>query len=303
MMKFKLIAAALASAMAFTPAFATSVLVINGSGSSTIAAPITAAGFTVIGETFRPGAISDHLSVANDIAEIWVWNDGTFGNTFSPEQPLTAFNAADAAALITFNAAHSKWIMDGLSWRANGNVDEQNFTKNEALALFGAGGGIVLGADDSSGALIVQHVNQVAALFGFDLFGGIYNTDPSTQHFGGSLITTPFAVNPANVVGTATYSEVPNGLQGNGIFLSTVVFGRGIQNFCCGDPGPELGNATFDGILYDHVNHVVTTSIAGAGIDPIPGVPEPATWALMLAGFGIVGAAARRRANVRVSFV
>jgi PEP-CTERM motif len=33
-----------------------------------------------------------------------------------------------------------------------------------------------------------------------------------------------------------------------------------------------------------------------------PGVPEPATWAMMLAGFGLMGIAIRRRSNVRVSF-
>lgn len=32
-----------------------------------------------------------------------------------------------------------------------------------------------------------------------------------------------------------------------------------------------------------------------AGNPPVPGVPEPATWALLLAGFGMVGFAARRR--------
>lgn len=31
-------------------------------------------------------------------------------------------------------------------------------------------------------------------------------------------------------------------------------------------------------------------------------VPEPATWAMMLLGFGAVGAATRRRQNVRISF-
>jgi choice-of-anchor C domain-containing protein len=36
-------------------------------------------------------------------------------------------------------------------------------------------------------------------------------------------------------------------------------------------------------------------SVAGA-------VPEPASWALMIAGFGLVGAAARRRAKVRVTY-
>jgi hypothetical protein len=33
-----------------------------------------------------------------------------------------------------------------------------------------------------------------------------------------------------------------------------------------------------------------------------PAIPEPATWALMLAGFGVVGYSMRRRRNVAVSF-
>ena len=31
------------------------------------------------------------------------------------------------------------------------------------------------------------------------------------------------------------------------------------------------------------------------GIPPVPGVPEPASWAMLIAGFGLVGMAARRR--------
>ena len=34
----------------------------------------------------------------------------------------------------------------------------------------------------------------------------------------------------------------------------------------------------------------------------VAGVPEPAAWALMIAGFGLVGAAARRRQSVRVTY-
>ncbi len=37
------------------------------------------------------------------------------------------------------------------------------------------------------------------------------------------------------------------------------------------------------------------------GIIVEPGVPEPATWAMMIAGFGLVGAAARRRRQTAVS--
>ena len=46
----------------------------------------------------------------------------------------------------------------------------------------------------------------------------------------------------------------------------------------------------------------VTTSASFTVATPAPGVPEPATWALLLSGFGIVGAAARRkRAGIAVA--
>jgi len=35
--------------------------------------------------------------------------------------------------------------------------------------------------------------------------------------------------------------------------------------------------------------------IDGAPIDPTPGIPEPASWAMLITGFGMVGFAARRR--------
>jgi hypothetical protein len=37
--------------------------------------------------------------------------------------------------------------------------------------------------------------------------------------------------------------------------------------------------------------------------DAAPGVPEPASWAMMIAGFGLAGAAARRRLVARARFV
>lgn len=43
---------------------------------------------------------------------------------------------------------------------------------------------------------------------------------------------------------------------------------------------------------------------AGIALDnvSVTAVPEPATWGMMILGFGLIGAAARRRQNVRVSF-
>ena len=275
-------------------AHAQDIVILTGSGTSSLSAPLTGAGFTVINGTLAPGQISS-LITANTIA-VYIWNDGSLGNTGSPANPALAFNAADQAALVAFAATHTGIIMDGLSWRANGNIDEQNFTINEANALATFGGGIVLGADDASGALIVQHVNQVAAWLNYDPWTGIYSTQPANQVFGGSFFTTPNLVNPTNVVGTTTYSEVPNGLQPNGSFLSTALFGFNSVPLPQFGPSPPLGSASFNGTVYQSVNHIVTTNIPGAGIPPIP---EPETYALFAAGLGLMAALSRRRAAKR----
>ena len=60
-------------------------------------------------------------------------------------------------------------------------------------------------------------------------------------------------------------------------------------------------NGTFADGAFGFYNYS-QASVLYAGIqeavlppDPTPGVPEPATWAMLIMGFGIVGAAARRR--------
>jgi hypothetical protein len=276
-------------------AHAADIVILTGSGTSSLDAPLTAAGFNVINGTLAPGQIASRLTAGT--VGVYVWNDGSLGNTGSPVNPALAFNAADQAALVTFATTHSNIIMDGLSWRGNGNVDEKNFSSNEASVLAAAGGGIVLGADDASGALIVQHVNQVASWLNYNLWSGIYSTQPANQVFGGSFFTTPNAVNPTNVVGTTTYSEVPNGLQLNGSFLSTALFGFNSIPLPAFGPAPPLGDATFDGVLYHSVNHIVTTNIVGAGINPA--IPEPETYAMLLAGLGVLTMVARRRPSHR----
>lgn len=268
-----------------------SILVLNGTGASNLVTPLTAAGFNVISDAFNPGVIAGHLSAPNNIKEIWVWNDGTFGNTGSPVDPSRAFNSADLAALHIFNATHDKWIMDGLSWRG-ANTDEMNLDANEAINLANAGGGIVLGADDASGAAIIQHVNQVASSFGFNDFFGVFVTPPSSEQTGGLFLSAPNAVNPINVVGTTTYSELPHGMQPNGIFMSTAIFGIG-TDYCPAYYCGPLPSDTFNGVTYDHVNHLVTTNIPGGGINN-PDVPEPSTMALF-GGMLLLGALRRRR--------
>lgn len=66
------------------------------------------------------------------------------------------------------------------------------------------------------------------------------------------------------LIGSTGYADFSNGLRGVGVFEVVV------------------GNA-------DAAQFVIKT------LTPSPGVPEPAAWAMMLGGFGIVGAAMRRR--------
>ena len=259
---------------------AASVLVLTGSGTSSLDAPLTGAGFTVIHGTLAPGEIAANLD--DSVVAVYVWNDGSLGNTGSAEIPALAFNAADQSALTAFRATHSRFILDGLAWRSNVGADDIALSQNEILALSAAGGGIVLGADDASGALIVQHVNQVASWFGLNLFAGVYSTSSSIQLSGGSLFTTPNAVNPTgldldvHVLGAAPRAAAERHLPRDG----SVRFTEQLRRIRFGSP--PLASDTFAGVTYPSVNHIITTDIPGGGIGtPIPG---PSTLSLSALG-------------------
>ncbi|WP_188764074.1 PEPxxWA-CTERM sorting domain-containing protein, partial [Sandarakinorhabdus glacialis] len=59
----------------------------------------------------------------------------------------------------------------------------------------------------------------------------------------------------------------------------TARFGKGVSNYATG-------------------SHFSLDNFVG---DAVGGVPEPATWGMMIVGFGLVGAAARRRKALAVT--
>ena len=87
----------------------------------------------------------------------------------------------------------------------------------------------------------------------------------------------------------------------------------GIMNptfgFCEAGSVTGLDLAAFDAMGWDldfnilaNSGYQFTTAEAFAAFGVLAPVPEPATWALMIAGFGLVGAAMRRQARVSVAY-
>ncbi|QUY45864.1 putative Ig domain-containing protein [Acaryochloris marina] len=221
----------------------------------------------IVGSLLNPGTIANTLATNDDINQVWIWNDG-FGITSA--NPAFSFTDEDLNALQEFSSEHPNFIFDGLAWRIHSTQDEENLTINQAVNLFDNGGGIVLGTDDSSSSLIVQHVNEVATFFGFETFEGIYSTQNIDLKQGGTLFNSPNPVITTELrSSTTTYSEIPNGEQPNGRFLSTSVFGSPSVPLR-GFGSPPLPNDTFNGVEFANVNHLITSTIPGAGIDPIP---------------------------------
>ena len=89
----RLLAAAAALTTLGSAQAANEILILTGSGSSSLNAPLTGAGFTVINGLLAPGEISGKLT-ANTVG-VYIWNDGSLGGTYSPVNPALAFNAAD----------------------------------------------------------------------------------------------------------------------------------------------------------------------------------------------------------------
>jgi len=104
-------------------------------------------------------------------------------------------------------------------------------------------------------------LNTDEDLFG-NLFSGFYDIDGT---------------------GSSSYTNInPDGFTGN-IWL----IGAKWEDFSNSNSRGGNRNKDYDGFKFDNLK--VTT------IDPVPGVPEPSTWAMMLAGFGLVGYGLRRR--------
>jgi hypothetical protein len=97
-------------------------------------------------------------------------------------------------------------------------------------------------------------------------------------------------------------TQLVDGLVGRGT-------GNSFAAYCSGCTVAQQQQAIDDAAGYWSPNGGTFTgtytlgSATGSGTFTITAVPEPATWALMIGGFGLIGAAARRRrAGMQVTY-
>ncbi|MEP6786540.1 MAG: PEPxxWA-CTERM sorting domain-containing protein [Sphingomonadales bacterium] len=127
--------------------------------------------------------------------------------------------------------------------------------------------------------------------------GSINCTDPVFVAFASAVTNLSFTAVGDNVSGINGVVSVYNGAT---LLGTTNIFGDNVFL-----TPYNVNLASYGAITRIEIT---TTDPAGLGYDDFTfdvsnngGVPEPATWAMMLAGFGVVGAAMRRR-RVTVSF-
>ena len=163
------------------------------------------------------------------------------------------------------------------------------------LAL-GAAGAITGTA--SAADLEFQYLGALPNPFGFPVFveGDWTQADPPVVLADATGDYTDVAANGTDVLyfflfpfPPATFTDVTfySTASGGGFEDGTYVSASGPQIYT----GPESAPVFTPGV-YTLTNGVLTISA----------VPEPATWAMMLTGLGLVGWAARRRRNVRVAY-
>jgi hypothetical protein len=105
------------------------------------------------------------------------------------------------------------------------------------------------------------------------------------------------------IVGTGFFSSNANVTWQ--AFLNNILVGSGSTDLSAGTIVGFSGAGGFDTLRYTDNNagfNAPAFDSVRAQFGDAGAVPEPATWLMMIAGFGLIGAGMRRRQNVAVSF-
>lgn len=174
----------------------------------------------------------------------------------------------------------------------NGGPDFADFDATFNLVANTSGGTVAGGigiAPVTSGTFSFVSATPVtfAGSTGTNFLSGTFNGGAFTALIGGSTASYGNSTPPNTVNFTSSFLDFTEsterglvfGISGINPLISAASFGAGPANFA----GTIVGSFSAD-------------VFAG---NELPVVPEPATWALMIGGFGMVGGAMRRRNTLR----
>lgn len=211
---------------------------------------------------------------------------------------LSLAAGANAAVLFSddFNAATPALTVTSLpNWTVSGNVD---VVAGGTFSIDCDGNCVDLDGTTGPGSLLSNSINFVAGrtvTVSFDVSGN--QRDGSLDNFIASVIFAPANSGMAWLnSGPVGFTETAMLDMLNGTpFIEDIAGGRGFvtysYSFIANTSGAfQLGFGTRSG---DNIGPVLDNILVTQA-----GVPEPATWALLITGFGLVGAGLRRRRAV-----
>jgi hypothetical protein len=220
--------------------------------------------------------------------------NGTY-NDLAPAQRflwVESFNAPDGNHRVGFNGLAAIGVSAAnVTWVDAAGLAGVNFTDYSAIVVASTFGGMLTSAEINAligrSADIASFVNGGGGLAAFaECFGGAAcvnsNVTPGTNLFG----FLPITVTSVDTV--APYHVTPLG-------VSLGLTDADVSECCTHNSFGAIGGLQ---IVDVDQNGVATTlagnvRIGGGGFEP--GIPEPGAWALMLLGFGGVGALLRSR--------
>ena len=175
--------------------------------------------------------------------------------------------------------------------------------------LVGAAAALLLGGTCANAATLVGQtvsVNLTAGGIDYGTQNVLVGAGDDGNYFGNTLFDLNGGVNGDEFVYTSIGGYCGIGCFGNAVWtLSNLNFGQPLTGFTILQQ--DIGPISIDSLTATSVSFHYNDSNIHPGVNVIgqfvtaSAVPEPATWAMMLVGFGIIGFAARRRQSVKTT--